>query len=83
MEQSTSFTTTTTRRRWRRSSVDTNAIWPTFREMFRRGLVQPSELQRLFEAIVPQLVRYPPVDAQLFEHKVAESIAEVGGDRHA
>lgn len=49
------------------------------REMCRRRLVEPAELRRLFTAIQPALVRYPAIDADLFERKLDELLAEVSG----
>lgn len=38
--------------------------------MFRRGLVLPAELEALFAAIGPDIVRYPAVDAPSLGRKV-------------
>lgn len=43
-------------------------------EMISRGLIKREELLRLFEAIRPQLVRYPAIDADEFGEKVKEAI---------
>lgn len=49
-------------------------------EMFVRGLVEPSRLRRLFEAIEPQLHRYPAIDPPTFRCKVEEALARVAGE---
>jgi hypothetical protein len=41
-------------------------------EMLERGLIDRAALLRLFEAIRPQLIRYPAIDAESFESKVKE-----------
>jgi len=40
------------------------------RSFMKRGLIRPPELVRLFDAIRPQLIRYPALDADDFEIKV-------------
>jgi len=47
--------------------------------MFRRGLVEATELLRLFEQIIPALDRYPAIDAQAFRQKVEAAIGQAGG----
>jgi hypothetical protein len=42
-----------------------------------RGLVDPAELSRLFDAIEPDIVRYPALDAELFRQKVVAFLAEL------
>lgn len=49
------------------------------REMVRRGLVDPPELERLFEAVKPGLIRYPAVDPDVFRLKLREFLVEVRG----
>jgi hypothetical protein len=49
------------------------------REMIRRGMVEPAELERLFGEIEPRLVRYPAIDAAVFRRKLDELLAEVKG----
>lgn len=44
------------------------------REMLRRGLVEPKEARRLFEAIRPALIRYPALDPASFARKVQEAL---------
>jgi hypothetical protein len=46
------------------------------REMFGRGLIESSELERLFQEIEPQLLRYPALDAEVFRSKVEAMLAE-------
>lgn len=46
--------------------------------MFALGLVEPGRLRALFEAIEPQLVRYPAIDPRAFRLAVEDAIA-----RHA
>ena len=48
------------------------------REMLRRGLVDPQRLLASYEAIEPQLYRYPAVDPATFRRGVEEAIREAG-----
>lgn len=43
-------------------------------QMFARGLVDRAELLRLFEAIEPQLIRYPSIDPEVLRQKVKKAI---------
>ena len=43
-------------------------------EIFKRGLIVPTELARLFEQIKPLLIRYPAIDADELNQKVEETI---------
>ena len=43
------------------------------REMLTRGLIQPDELLRLFEAIEGELFRYPALHAAAFRGKLMHS----------
>lgn len=43
-------------------------------EMISRQLIQRDKLLQFFEAIRPQLIRYPAIDADVFEAKVKEVI---------
>jgi hypothetical protein len=43
------------------------------REMLARGLVEPRRLLELFEAIEPQLYRYPAIDPRAFRAAVEEA----------
>lgn len=45
-------------------------------EMLRRGLVEPARLRELFEAIRPQLYRYPAVSPERFEERLAAVIGQ-------
>lgn len=49
------------------------------RAMVDRGLIEPAELRRLFDAIEPDLIRYPAIDAGVFRHKLEEFLARVSG----
>jgi hypothetical protein len=49
------------------------------RRFLERGLVEPSRLLELFEAIEPQLYRYPAVDPAAY----CEAIEELVGDQPA
>ena len=49
------------------------------REMIRRGLVQPSLLRETFDAIEPQLYRYPAVDPASFRASVEDLLRSLGG----
>jgi len=44
-------------------------------EMFRRGLIESEKLKYLFEAIEPQLYRYPAIDPKAFRHAVEKAMA--------
>ena len=50
------------------------------RAMTERGLVDVNELARLFERIVPDLLRYPAIDESAFRTKLAATIAELRDD---
>jgi hypothetical protein len=43
-------------------------------QMFRLGFINPVELKRLFEAIVPYLYRYPALDPLAFRRAVEQTI---------
>ncbi len=45
-------------------------------EMTRRGLIEPAELLRRFEEIVPGLPRYPAVDPASFRRAVEQFVRE-------
>jgi hypothetical protein len=47
--------------------------------MFTERLVVPSTLRALFEQIVPNLYRYPALDAASFRRALETTITEVGG----
>ena len=44
------------------------------RELVSRGLVEPSRLRELFDAIEPDLFRYPPIDPASFRRKVEATL---------
>jgi uncharacterized nucleotidyltransferase DUF6036 len=46
-------------------------------QMFLRGFIEPIQLKKLFEAIVPQLYRYPAIDPPSFRRAVEKMIEEV------
>ena len=46
--------------------------------MFRRGLIEAPALQTLFEEIVPQLYRFPAIDAPAFRRAVEKTIDTFG-----
>jgi hypothetical protein len=48
------------------------------RSAFGSGLVEPGRLGRLFEAIEPELYRYPAIDPPAFRRKVETVLAELG-----
>jgi len=48
------------------------------RHMLSAGLVDAGELRRLFEAIEPDLERYPAIDAGTFRRKVDAALASPG-----
>lgn len=52
-------------------------------EMLRRGLIEPAQLQRLFETIAPHLYRYPAINPPSFRRGVEEAIAAFEGSPHA
>jgi hypothetical protein len=47
--------------------------------MFRLGLIESGQLRKLFEAIVPQLYRYPAVDPATFRHAVEKMLDAAEG----
>ena len=52
------------------------------RVMFSRGLIEPGQLLELFEAIAPQLYRYPAIDPTAFRRAVEKMLATVEGSQH-
>ena len=44
--------------------------------MFRRGFIEPIKLKSLFEAIVPQLYRYPAIDPPAYRRAVERTIED-------
>lgn len=54
----------------RHHSLDVSDV----QEMFRRGLIKPAQLEQLFEAIVPQLYRYPAIDPQAFREALENAV---------
>ena len=48
------------------------------REMARRGLVRVDRLRDFFDAIEPELPRYPAIDPQSFRRQVERVLTEVG-----
>ena len=42
--------------------------------MIERALVEPVRLQELYEAIEPELYRYPAIDPPVFRRKVEAAI---------
>jgi uncharacterized nucleotidyltransferase DUF6036 len=46
------------------------------REMLDRKLIEPRQLRDLFEAIEPQLHRYPAVDPRAFRRRLEEALRE-------
>ena len=46
-------------------------------QMFRRAFIEPIKLKSLFEAIVPQLYRYPAVDPPAYRRAVEKMIEDI------
>jgi hypothetical protein len=44
------------------------------REMLDRGLVEPERLRELYEAIEPELYRYPAIDPTAFRRKLSATL---------
>ena len=42
--------------------------------MIERGLVQPARLRELYEAIEPELYRYPAIDPAAFRRKIEAAL---------
>jgi hypothetical protein len=51
-------------------------------EMFRRGLIEPAEIQRLFGQIVPQLYRYPAIDPRAFRQAIGRAVSGFESSQH-
>lgn len=49
------------------------------RELLRRGLIERAELARYFEAVAPQLYRYPAIDPASFRIRVDTAVADAEG----
>ena len=47
-------------------------------QMFRRALIEPLRLKNLFEAIVPQLYRYPAIDPPAYRRALEKIIGDMG-----
>jgi hypothetical protein len=47
-------------------------------EMFRRGLIEPTQMVRHFEAIVAQLYRYPAIDPRAFRQALQNIVDAFG-----
>jgi hypothetical protein len=45
------------------------------RELIERGLVEPARLRALFDAIEPELFRYPAIDPPTFRRKLDQALA--------
>lgn len=50
--------------------------------MFRRGLIEPAQLMKLFEAILPQLYRYPAIDPPAFQRAAGKAIETFEKAKH-
>ena len=48
------------------------------RELLRRGLVDPAGLSAYFDAIKPELYRYPALDPSAFRSRIDQVLAETG-----
>ena len=48
--------------------------------MFHRGLIEPSQMMKLFEAIAPQLYRYPAIDPRTFRQAVEKAALYRAGE---
>jgi len=46
-------------------------------QMFQRGFIEPIQLKNLFEAIVPQLYRYPAIDPPSYRQAVEKMIDNI------
>jgi len=46
-------------------------------QMFRRALIEPMQLKKLFEAIVPELYRYPAIDPPAYRRAVEKMIDDI------
>ena len=53
------------------------------RALAERGLIDVEELARLFERIVPDLLRYPAIDEPALRRKLAKTIEELRSDAAA
>jgi hypothetical protein len=53
------------------------------RELLERKLVEPGRLRDLFEAIAPQLYRYPAVDPKAFRRRLEEALPRTSGTDHS
>jgi hypothetical protein len=45
--------------------------------MFQRALIEPMQLKKLFEAIVPELYRYPSIDLPAYRRAVEKMTADI------
>lgn len=75
---------------WRGSTIDVDLVFvpeedrPQDRgdveQLIARGLVEPAELLRLFEAIEPQLYRFPAVDPPALRKAVEAVVGSASAD---
>lgn len=49
--------------------------------MHARGLIEPTRLQELFDAIEPELYRYPAISPTAFRRAVTEAVGRMTGAR--
>ncbi len=49
------------------------------RTMIDRGLVEPDRLRELYNAIEPQLYRYPAIDPPVFRHRLEAALRNLHG----
>lgn len=42
--------------------------------MIERGLIEPARLRELYDAIEPELFRYPAIDPSAFRRKVDDAL---------
>lgn len=53
--------------------------WGDVRAMHRLGLIEPAQLAALFNAIKPNIQRFPAIDAACFAHAVGMATNAMGG----
>jgi hypothetical protein len=46
------------------------------RDMLKSGLVEPKQLAQLYQAIEPQLYRYPAIDPAAFRRKLWDALRD-------
>lgn len=68
---------------WCPSTIDIDILDVSdVEEMFRRRLIESEQLKILFDAITPQLYRYPAIDPRAFQRAVEKAVEAFERSQH-